>query len=665
MRNTSIIILVIALVALPLAMSVAAGVATSVTLSANPNSIIADGKSVTTISVVIRDNSGNPVEDGTLVTLSTDLGTIPSTVETVRGVARGRLTSGTTVGTANVTAWVTNGGAIGKLRVEMLEPGTTLSRESFVTITSPDYLAYDSDRKIIYGAGKVKINHRGLAFLADEAQIDISAGTLKCRMASGGEPIVLSRGDKSIRASLLVYKLSESRGQAMVDGEDGKVHKVSFRGSDLATEPNDEYVPTNYFDLADMSETPMLVLASSMIYRPGEDLRIRRAKFFVDGDKMLSMPLYVVPLSGVNSQTSRYIGWGTSGIRLDLPYFYSLTANSTGSLRLRRGQQAGWGYYSANQGWSLDMVQDYTSESGADGGVNLNLITSGDWGAQWHHNQEFANGGQVYSFLDFRSLDNTYATTSISLPVGRLNVGANISANRGTFEAASSTSTSGAITPTNSATGLGTNSDFFIQTDSKPIAGGAANYVLRATTAFATGINKDTATSGSKLQMQLTGKRIELAKNTGLNTSLTVGDSWGSRNSGLSVLGTASLMHNLGQKGGVGLSYSFTSDVGDQGLYGRHRLSGAVYYTPSNRWQANINGTYTLDKVNTSSFADISYKLTPSWRLSLIETLQRFDESSYSETEIALGKSISGHEAAVVWSKSKKKFRVEFSAARF
>ena len=80
----------------------------SLTLSAAPPSILADGTSTTTISADVRDPNGNPVADGTIVTFVTTSGTFAgsssTTAPTSGGIAQAVLTSSAAAGTATVDA---------------------------------------------------------------------------------------------------------------------------------------------------------------------------------------------------------------------------------------------------------------------------------------------------------------------------------------------------------------------------------------------------------------------------------------------------------------------------------------------------------------------------------------------------------------------------------
>lgn len=87
----------------------------SMTLTANPDSIPADGTSSTAITAKILDNTGHPVAKGTAVTFVTSLGTIPNLPVTTpddTGEVTVSLIAGTTPGTAIVTATATVGTSV-------------------------------------------------------------------------------------------------------------------------------------------------------------------------------------------------------------------------------------------------------------------------------------------------------------------------------------------------------------------------------------------------------------------------------------------------------------------------------------------------------------------------------------------------------------------------
>ena len=93
---------------------VASGATSQIT--ADPTSIPADGSSTSTITVQLRDASGNPLtEGGDDVDLSTTAGTLSSVADQGNGTYTAALTSSSTVETATVTGTV-NGAAITDMR---------------------------------------------------------------------------------------------------------------------------------------------------------------------------------------------------------------------------------------------------------------------------------------------------------------------------------------------------------------------------------------------------------------------------------------------------------------------------------------------------------------------------------------------------------------------
>lgn len=646
MRKVVFLILLVLLLSYPAGVD-SAGLATSVYLSANPDTIIADGKGIATISAEIRDSDGNLVPDGTLVSFSSSLGTIQSSVSTNAGVARARLSGGTVTGTAAVSAWVTQGGAVGQVKVELLAPGTEISRQSFITIASDSYLVYDPGRMIIQASGGATAIHRGLTIKADEVEFDLQLGTIKCRRSAGGETIKLSRGGKSIQTCALYYRVEDMKGKAIIEAESGNMERVSFRGADLVVEPETDDVSQTAFTFADLSASEVLMKASSITVRPKDEIHFRRAQVYVDGKRVLSVPLHVLELNSSKSQSSQYVGWGANGLKVDVPLYYSLSPSSTGAFHVRRGQQSGWGFYSGNSGWSLDLVQDYTTDAGGEGNFELNRVTSGDWGANWHFNQQFDSGSRMYSYLSFPAHKDLFGMINLSKSLSKSSLGLNIYGNKYRDQTGS------------------VSTDLYLQSLPKSIIGGAVNYVLLGRTSYATGNDAGNDGVGAGVQMQVYGKPVSFSKRAGLANSLTIGQDWGGARSGFSLLGNSAFNYRMGNTGNFGLVYSYTRDPSYTSLFGRHRLSANIMYAPSERWQARVFSTQMLDTSQSSTFADISYRLRPTWKLNLLQTFQSYDMYDYSDTEIALSKEIQDHEMMLIWSKSRNKFRVEFNVGQF
>ncbi|MCE5323439.1 Ig-like domain-containing protein [bacterium] len=617
-------------------------------LRAQPQAIVADSFSATTITADVRDSDGDAVPDGTLVEFTTSLGVIENSAQTTSGIARVRLQSDTTIGTALISAVASNGRAIAKISVDFLAPGTEMFNESFISVSSSKYLGYDISSKKVDAAGGVTICHRGLSITAQEAQIDAKNNILRARACLGGDNIVIKRGDKQIAASILYYSFDKMSGVLITPAEDG-AHRLLFRGRDMFTEPDTKPDEKIKFDFEPVAESNMFVRARSLIIRPGEEVKIKRANFYLEGDKVLSVPLHVLSLSDRSAGMGQMLTYGTDGLQMDLPIYYSLTPNGTGSVRLRHSESTEYNY--SNAGWQLDLDQEYTSDGSTEGKFEVSRITSGDWGLSWSNRREFNNDSRLYTYFDFPSHKNLYGTVDYSRSLGNYNFSWNLRGNmlRNNDDRYYSTA--------------------YIQSRAKPMMGGALSYSFTTRLTYNSAISSDSGEKiGRGLGLQLYGKPIKFGQGT-LNTSLTTLRSWGGSSPGTSIYASAGYSRNLRNIGSFGLNYSYSFADSTSG-YNAQRLSSNLSLRPSQLWSSNINLTYGLDDSTISAFGDFGYTIRPTWRLSVQSLFQKFassdsTDSNYSDFEISLAKALGRQQAQIIWSQSRRRFRVEFSALSF
>lgn len=619
----------------------------SVWLSSHPQAIAADGRSQTTISAEVRDSSGRNVPDGTVVDFTTSIGVIERDARTAAGVARVRLQSDTIVGTAIVSAVVANGGAVGQLRVDFLEPGTEMFDESFISVSSRSHLGYDVGGKLIDSAGGVKIYHRGLNITAEEAQIDVERSVLRAKARMGGGDIVIRRGEKQIAAGALYYDFTSMSGVILTPADDG-AKRLKFRGRDLFAEPDESPDSRATFDFDPIDECTMFIKADSLLIRPAEEIKFRRARFYLDGDRVLSVPLHVEPLRGDGAALGRMLTYGTDGLRLDLPFYYSLTPAGTGSLRLRHSQQGGWGYYSGPaSGWRLDLEQEYATNGSTEGVFSLNNLTSGDWGARWTQRAELDNDARLYTYLDFpahRSLFGS-ADYSRSFDSYTMSFYARGDKMRGADPRYSTSA--------------------HLQSRPKPLVRNAVNYAFTTRLSYDNYLSASGGGFGGGLGLQLYGRPVRFGATSGLSTSLSVTRQIGGSYAGSAVYANAGYHRGLGRLGFVGLNYSYA--FSDSGITGQsaHRISTNLSLTPSPRLRTYVYATHGLSDGSTSAFAEASYTFGPLWRLHLLGTWQLFEGFRYTDAEVAVARAVGKQEARLIWSRSRNKFRVEFSALSF
>ena len=619
----------------------------SMLLRAQPQAIVADSHSSTTITAEVRDSSGHSVPDGTIVEFNTSMGIIERSASTAAGVARVSLTSATTTGTALVSAVVSNGNAIAQIRVDFLEPGTEMFDESFIAVSSQKHLGYDVGAQIVDSAGGVRIYHRGLDISAEEAQIDVKQNILHAKSKMGGDNISIRRGDKDIKASTLYYDFNSMKGVVLTPAEDG-AKRLTFRGRDLFTQPDNEPDKSITLDFTPITECTMFIRARSILIRPGEEVKIKRANFYLEGSKVLSVPLHVVPLSSSNGGLNRMITYGNEGLRLDLPLYYSLTPNGTGAVRLKHSEATGWGNFSDNGGWQVDIDQEYNIAGSTAGKFSANRVTTNEWGLRWDQRKEFDNDAQLNTYLDFPAHSDLYGTVDYRRPLGDYTMSVNFRGNK-----------------RQSKNGL-YSSNAYLQSHSKPIIGGAVNYSFSTRLSYNSDVSRAGSNIGTGVGLQLYGKPLRFGLNSSLNTSLSISNNWGGSNSGSSIYGSIGYYRSIGNIGQFGLNYNYSSSDSDSGFgYRSQRISADLSLSPSGKWVSRLYLTRGLGDGSTSAFGDFSYSFMPTWEAQILGTYQSFGDFKYTDAEIALAKAIGKQEARVIWSQSRRKFRVEFSALSF
>lgn len=617
----------------------------SLFLRAQPQAIVADSFSTTTITAEVRDSTGRSVPDGTQVDFTTSLGIIEHTARTSSGVARVRLQSDTTIGTAMVSAVVSAGRAVANINVDFLAPGTEMFDESFISVSSTKHLGYDVGKQIVDSAGGVQISHRGVDITAEEAQIDVRKNILRAKARLGGDSIRVTRGDKTISASALYYDLNSMNGVIFTPAEEG-AKRFLFRGRDMFIQPDEEPDEKVVFDFQPVEISTMFIRARALLIRPGEEIKIKRASFYMEGDKILSVPLHVVSLSGRATGINQMLTYGTEGLRMDLPIYYSLTPNGTGSFRLRHSEPSGWGTYNGRAGWQVDMEQDYTQGGSTEGSLAATRITSGDWGLRWNHRKEFDNNSRLYTYIDYPAHQNLYSTIDYSMSFGDYNLSLNLRGN--VRDRATDSYTS----------------NIFLQSHPKNLVGNAITYGFTTRLSYNSLLSSENGNKfGQALGLQFYGKTLKVGGGS-LNSSLTAGREWGGMYPGSSVYANLGYSRNLGMIGTLGLNYTYSWADSSFG-YNAQRLSTDIYMSPSQAWNSHVYATYGLDDGSVSAFGDFGYTFAQIWRASIQGTYQKLPLFDYTDTEVALARAMGKQEVRIIWSQSRKRFRVEFSALSF
>ncbi|GBC63263.1 hypothetical protein DENIS_4257 [Desulfonema ishimotonii] len=195
----------------------------TVTLSANPTSMLADGTSISTITASVENTDGTLISRSVEVTFSTTLGTLSTlSAKTENGVAKVSLTSGLTDGTAILKA-ASEGVAAEALNVEILPVPSSFTLTSSQNSVRSD----DSDSSTITAslldANRVPIEGMTVTFLATGGKI--SASSLETD-EDGKAQIVFSAGDSKSNQTVSI--------KATVSGVGEKIIPIQVAGTTIS-----------------------------------------------------------------------------------------------------------------------------------------------------------------------------------------------------------------------------------------------------------------------------------------------------------------------------------------------------------------------------------------------------------------------------------------------
>ncbi len=621
----------------------------SLHLNANPTALLADGKSICTVSAEVRDRDGGLVPDGTEVRFAATLGVIEETAQTSAGVARAKLTSSDIPGDCMITATWLEGQAVAQISVSFGSRSEELDGPQYLEVNADDYLAYSIDYRVLEAIGGVRIRYRSILMTADQVQVDLQTGRIIARSSGRDTPIEIRLKDKTITGDLLLCDITTLQGQ-LISISSGSSQAVDLRkGESKPTEGTGDYLPEE-LDLIDLSGSSLLVKAKSATIFPSDKIQFKSAGVYMNGKRTLWLPFYVLSLTDGQSEDGQYVGYGTGGITLNLPLYYSLTPSSNGALLVRHGESAGWGWYGQKPGWFLDVRQKYTTPSSS-GQILFSQVTDADWGAHVSHTQQIDSRSQGYLYVDWAAHKDLFGMMNLSRSFDGFSAGLNFYGSH-LAEGGDSRTT-----------------ELSLQTTSKPLGKLPARFSLSSRTSYIDGSNVG---SSGGTQQSLLGNiysnPFKFGDAISLRSSLSLGYRWGAANtSGLSTIATAMLDWRLSTTSRLQLNYRFADRATtlSNSTFGKQSISGHLRLSDGKKWGATLFAMTGLDYSSANLLADLSYYVDDNWRVGLRSTWNKFGALSYSDTEFALGRRLGNRELMAVWSKSQNKIMLELGSGGF
>jgi hypothetical protein len=632
----------------------AVGVA-NVILRATRTALLADGKQTTTIRAEVHDATGRYAAENTNVQFQTTVGTLSSSQAQTHGGFATVTLSSTTAKVAQVTAFVP-GGVSSPLEILFTDdPEATFQGNNYMLFSSTSYLAYSATDKAIEAIAKdagAKVAYRNIEISADRLQLNCTDLIIRAR-----DNVTVKRAGKTLKANRLYYSLQSGDGYAIAE-LDGRLQPVTIAGETLRIESSKTPIPSSYTAIPEL-QVKLNIVAKSITYFPGDRLQFRRARFFQDQAQILTLPYYEVGLYSSELFTDQFLSVGTSGFGLQLPLYYNLSPHGDGIVYLRHQQPLGGNYFATQPGWAIDVVQDYSSQGDHrfEGAYGFTNLTRSDWSFRFNHNQEFDSKTQGSFDVEFPRHDSIFSSANFSHQMKEIRVGADFSGGQ-TFTSDRTTSSQANI---------------FAETVPHSFMGSRA-YQYTLGTNYTTGETHtglaDVANvnqTNENATMRIFSRPVLLDKRTTLNQSFTFGHTWSDTGgTGLTGLATLTLDHTLPGGGSVNLIYDYVNQPRSVfSANGRQRLSATYTMQSKKRFQAFIFGSAYLDAPEASVLADVSYKLDSRWRLISAVTLQRFEDQSYNDIQIIVGRRIGARELQLAYSTQAKRFSFDFTATRF
>ncbi|MBI3910576.1 MAG: hypothetical protein HY320_06540 [Armatimonadetes bacterium] len=616
----------------------------SIRLRVQPDVILADGNSTATVSAEVRDQRGQPARDGTEVRFVTTAGTVPVAAVTSAGVARVTLTSSSVPASALITAYAGAQSAV--VRVQMVSRMVEANTGGRVLRMKGNYVAYSEDRRYLEATQGAQVRFRGLTVEANGIQIEITGDLLR---AFGS--IRLRSGEKQLEGERLLLNLSNFDGYLL-----GPHGRMFFNGYGLNPLPERPKTLVGDFEFADLSQSTLLWVGKEAVYIPGEVVQLRGARAYVGGIKALRMPYHQSNLQEGFGEGEQYLGAGTEGLIVDIPFYLQMGPSGSTALRIRNGERLGFGYFGRRPGFGLDLEQKYGITGRYQGTAMLNQITSGDWGFHWDHTQQLGQQTRLFTQFDAPRHRDLFGQLNLS---HRFSFGAahlNLSANK--YHGRS----------------LGRTLDLSFQTRPQLLWQRRLRLSLEARHTdvqagqFERAFNRKfeiPQQTNDLLGLRLSTPSIPLTGRLSLNSSFSVRQMFGSR-SGFGFGFTSGLNARLPGNGSLNLNYTFNEAQPYRTRLNSatQTLSGQLSWRQGN-WRTGLFGTMGLGSEQQTLAGRISYQLTPSWRLDLLPTYYRFGEFARTDNQFGVARSLGSREIILYWSTGRHRLLFELGASNF
>ena len=660
----------------------------------------ADGRSRVLLLATLRDEKGAVVADGTRVRFAVSgAGRLENDAATTTGgVARATLIAPDQPGITTVTANLDSLGVAVPATTSVTFTNDTdlvAAGSNWVRIDGKRYSGYavgiaGRSSRLVYADGPdggASLRYRGLRVTADRIQLDVTGNDL---IAEGN--VHVTRGKLTLRYELLAVNLASALGTGY--REEVPMVAVSLTAMTetlMAQGPPREtwkFVDFNQPQTSPSGETQdvppaVTVLAGSISVEPGVQVQFRNATVYLNGQRALHLPLYVMSLNQQSLYREQVIGAGPNGIAFDFPYYYDVGPRGIGTLHVRRGAQYGSSLYSVRPGWNLDLDQVYNGSNGMLGSVQVLGLTARERGVRLQHSQKLGTRTEATLFADAPSSRSFFASSQLTHGFHSFHVSALASGSGQRYRIFDATGADPGATVGASQGDLRT--QLLAETNPRPLGKHTPfQYTFSAEQSqqryFGTSATIGTSTT-ENVGARFFGSPIPLGTSGwNLNQTFSVGRATthggtGIAQQGISLLGTSTFGRRVRVRkrdlGGLSLAYDYTQQPVLTGLApgvtvqnGRQRVRLGTYLEMGGA-NLTLSASRGLDTTQSSLLGDLGVSLGGPWRTRVRVTDARTGGVNFRDVEFSLGRLVGQNEVSVYYSTVARRFQLDLTGARF
>jgi len=590
-------------------------------VAVNPGRVPADGQTRARIRAGVRDEAGQPVPDGTMVVMHTDLGLLSEAKTDKRESLAVRTSGGfvlvfatsDTPGTATVTINVQDSRNLA--RVEFVPQDELALPVARVINIRGGWVAYSMDLNMVEARDGAQAQYGQMTVEGgDILQLAVEQMILKA------EPTVVKRGNQQLTGEDLYFDLRRKRGAMRQFGGEG-VETILFDIYNLAPREFDWELPYDAWRF-NTNYSRTWIVADSISVFVDEKIVLRHATVYVDGEKVMSLPPnWIIGMPGyTGASNTQVLGISSDGgLAINFPVFYRVTDGATGAIEIQRGARAS--SVIARRGWSLGLREEYRHGDGK-GTVTVGGLPRSDWGVEWRDSRRVFGDAWGDFSIGWPDHHNIFMDANVFDYRDRYQFNV-----RGYYDALHGAPDS-----------YGLESDWL--TSPRPLSrDGRDTFRLGTSLGLRHSSGEETGLIFSnELYTGLDFHPWRLGRQAWLTPSISNVYSWDTADySANSVRGSLRSRQRFGDSVDLYIDYSAEYASGDAYRDGWRQVLFTDLRVYGDRWSAYLSGSRDLTENDTYGYLAVDYYLSDRWRLALLGTYYEFEDTKFDDVELVAG----------------------------